>query len=153
MSGYIRRKSYFSVNRYQMPIIGLALIPTFIFCSLLSVFVLFTYDEFAKYFHPGISVEKIQLFNQNIFFILVTIWTFFIVVYAWARIVSGKLVGPIERITRELDRVIEGENVERIYARDNDYVSTGLLPRINYLIKMNRTAQTAAAVSLSTVKI
>ena len=149
MSGFIRRKNYLRVNRYQMPIIGLALIPTFIFCSLLSLFVWFLYAEIFKYTQMDANLRQVQLINQSIFFILMSIWTFFIIVYVWANIVSGRLVGAFDRITSELDRVIEGENINRIYARDNDYISTGLLPRINYLIKMAKTAQVAPAVSYS----
>lgn len=140
MSDYVRRKSYLRANRYQIPIIGLTLIPTFIFCALLTVFVLFAHRELFGYMQYNISLKNVQLVNNSILFIIVTIWTFFAIVYVWAKIVSGRLVGAFERITRELDKVIEGQDVDRIYARENDYIASVLLPRINYLIKMSKHA-------------
>lgn len=153
MSVFVRRKSYLRANRYQIPIIGLTLIPTFIFCALLTVFVLFAHRELFVYLKYDISLRNIQLVNNSILFILVTIWTFFAIVYVWAKIVSGRLVGAFERITRELDRVIEGQDVDRIYAREDDYIATVLLPRINYLIKMSKAVQTVPNVSPSMGKI
>lgn len=153
MSDYVRRKSYLRANRYQIPIIGLTLIPTFIFCALLTVFVLYAHRELFNYVQSDISLKSIQLVNNGILFILVTIWTFFAIVYVWAKIVSGRMVGAFERITRELDRVIEGQDVDQIYARDDDYIATVLLPRINYLIRMTKNAQTVSAVSPSMGKI
>ncbi|MGE0268241.1 MAG: hypothetical protein AB7S78_07285 [Candidatus Omnitrophota bacterium] len=153
MSDYVRRKSYLRANRYQIPIIGLTLIPTFIFCALLTVFVLFAHRELFVYLKYDISLKNIQLVNNSILFILVTIWTFFAIVYVWAKIVSGRLVGAFERITRELDRVIEGQDVDRIYAREDDYIATVLLPRINYLIKMSKSVQVVPNVNHSIGKI
>ncbi len=134
-----KRQSFFRTNQYQKPIIHLAVLPTFIFCTLTSFFVLILHNELVAYVKFNTTIETVDVLNRWGWFIIVTIWTFFAVVCAWAQVVSGRMVGAFERVVRELDRVVDGEDVAFIKARDNDRLAGDLLKRVNVLIQRNRT--------------
>lgn len=68
---------------------------------------------------------------------LIAIVGFFVsvvLIWMWALIVSHRLVGPLERLCRELDERITGKKKGYIYFRKADYLAI-LVGRINLLLE------------------
>ncbi len=57
---------------------------------------------------------------------------FFVVI--WTYKISNKLVGPYERVLKELDDILAGKRKDKIGTRPGDTMFEGLLERINALI-------------------
>lgn len=138
MSDHVRRTNYLRATRFQAPIMTLTLVPTFIFCAVTSLFIFYAQRQLVDYINQTPNLQHTELVNMGGFYLLGIVWLFFAIVYVWAKIVSGKMVGAFERIIREVDMVIEGEKINRIEARDGDYIASLLLPRINSLIEKNQ---------------
>lgn len=65
---------------------------------------------------------------------LLTISFSLIMVIVWAYHISNKLVGPYERVLREMDEVLAGKRRNPIVARKGDFMFENLLKRINAII-------------------
>ena len=55
--------------------------------------------------------------------------------FLWAYAVSNDVVGPFDRIIRELDEVIDGGARQPITVRQRDELAHELLKRVNVLVK------------------
>ncbi len=55
----------------------------------------------------------------------------------WTTLVIHRIVGPIYRLEKDLDRIIKGEKLNRICFRKNDYFH-GLADKINKLINIKK---------------
>lgn len=138
MKDHIVRQSFFRTSRYQRPLMSLTLMPTFVFCCVLSIFVLFLHNELLDYMKTSSSAEGVRLMQQGGWFAIVMIWSFFMVTFIWAKKVSHRMVGAFERVNRELDQVVSGSDIDKISARDHDELVGDILLRINTLISQNR---------------
>ena len=145
MADYVKRKQFFRANKYQRPIIFLALIPTLLFCLVSTLFVLYFHRELVHMIKYNSEIHSVELMNQGRTIIVSTIWIFFMIVYVWAQLVSSKLVGAFERVIKDLDNVLMGNLKKPIRARDNDYLANELLARINKFIdKLNKPKTTGS---------
>lgn len=136
MPAYIKRKQYFSITRYQWPILTVAIVPAFISCSLLTAFVVYFHGELIDALHYHSAVQTVKVINQWGLTILIVIWVVFITICVWAQTTSSNLVGAFERIFRELDEIIEGKKFHELKARDNDVLVNELLSRVNKMIQI-----------------
>ncbi|MCB9721040.1 MAG: hypothetical protein H6756_09190 [Candidatus Omnitrophica bacterium] len=139
----VRRADLMRVNRFQIPIMCMTMVPTFVFCCASSILILYGQRELITYINQTPNLTHTALVNTGGAYLLGLVWLFFAIVYAWARIVSGRMVGAMERIIREMDMVIQGEDRGRIKARDGDFLAGLLLPRINALIERSRSSAPA----------
>lgn len=144
MIPHVRRANLWRVTRFQIPIMSMTMIPTFVFCVVSSFFILYGQRELITYINQNPNLQQTALVNSGGAYLLGLVWIFFGLVYAWARVVSGRMVGAMERIVREMDMALQGEERGEIKARDGDFLAGMLLPRINMLIAKSRTRAPAA---------
>jgi hypothetical protein len=81
-----------------------------------------------------LSIDAIQ-FREAIPYMLVGIALMLICIISWSYYIANKIVGPHDRIVRELDEVLEGKKTDVLTVRQDDKMFSELLERINKLIK------------------
>jgi len=131
----IPRKSIFHTNKYERRIIWLALIPALLFCILVTFVIIHLTRQLEDFMIYLTKPEILNIIENWGYWIIGAFWLLFIIIFFWALIVSGNLVGAFVRIIRELDDFIAGKEHKSIRARRNDDLANDLLKRINILIK------------------
>lgn len=129
----IKRKRYLVDVPMQFRYMGLMAIPLMVLLS--GLYYLIYYSVFSQMLIPEAIVltllpamRKVNLVVALIFPVL-----FFIILRA-ALIYSNRIIGPIPRLERELDRVIAGDHSIRIRARDKDELSP-FIGKVNILLE------------------
>jgi hypothetical protein len=84
-----------------------------------------------------IAAMKGQIFYRLLFFSL----PFLFVLFASAVVFVHRVIGPLSRIEKTLDRVLKGEDVESIQLRKKDELKI-LTEKINGLIRMIKNRHT-----------
>ena len=59
----------------------------------------------------------------------------FLFIVLWAYYVSNKIVGPFERVLREVDDILAGKGKKKIGIRSKDGMFEELVKRINALVE------------------
>ena len=128
------KRNLFRLNRFQKPIVELILFPFVLIFAVLFLNILFFYYEIA---HNLYSTEfmDIRVMSQRVIAALLILWISSLFVIIWSHRASNRLVGPFERILKELDEVIETRGKKMITAREGDDLANELLKRINILIE------------------
>jgi hypothetical protein len=133
-----RRDILFNVNRPQERI----LYPFYVSCLLILAFLIaLAYLIFQHpLFHQSGNYHTL-LQSQSLgpikIFILVFGGVFAVILFAlifWAYNISNQILGPYERIVRELDLIISGQGRKLLKVRRNDEMFAELVERINVLI-------------------
>ena len=155
------RNTFFKVNKYQK-IILYPVLTASCFACLVSILCLVYFfllqDEkpitIREYYDSGVLVAqksfkgdkpissitaKIYDFDLVQFRVLIpwfiaTVIAMLLFVIYWSLYITHKLVGPYERVLKELDEVIEGKKHSPIIARKGDELFQEILKRINALI-------------------
>ena len=131
------RRNIFSVNsKYQWQILALSIVPVVLGYLLLAGFIHNYVDKISDHLARGIPFDDIliQVPRQVIRIDLVLIGLgiiFSILVLA----VLQDVIGPIDRINRELDDIIAGRSKKKIVVRPKDRMAQDLLKRVNVLIE------------------
>jgi len=81
-----------------------------------------------------VSVERLSLLNQQILVVGGIFGLVFCALIYWAFFITNKILGPYERIVRELDLVLSGKKRTAIKVRENGGMFSELLKRVNILI-------------------
>ena len=134
MADFKNRKLFLHANKYQWRIIKLALLPSMAFCVMISVFCLRFRFEVVDMVLYGTRSLSLNLIDKWLIIIMIGLWAFFIFILYQTFKISLDLVGPFERVNRELDLTIKGEIRQHIKVRDNDTLAKELLQRVNILI-------------------
>jgi signal transduction histidine kinase len=58
----------------------------------------------------------------------------FVLLWCWGLILSHRLAGPVERLTRELDEIVRGDYRKRLQVRKDDELK-GVVGNINKLLE------------------
>ena len=116
------------LNKYQIRIIYPVLVSCLIACIsfLLCLAYMYFPDEHKIFNHFTFGQLKFL-----IPWLLILISFILIFLVFWTYFMSNKLVGPYDRIVRELDEVLTGKRKGPIQARQGDEMFEGLLKRIN----------------------
>ncbi len=129
-----KRKLIANTNKYQRKIIW----PIIIACLIAGAMAFFS----LEYYVASIVNAKMLVFNYDVTSFEWIIPTFLLGVGAilvfiifWTYFMSNRIVGPFDRITRELDEVVEGKRKAAITTRDGDEMFDQLLKRINSVIE------------------
>ena len=131
MPGVIKRQLFSRVNRFQKPIITIVVATSFTMV-ILAVCVDYLFFDTTNII---IDLNKdISSLKMAALFILQMLPLLFYLFIVWAYKVSNRLVGPFERILRELDSIIEGKEKRHLHVRKGDELAEELLKRINVLI-------------------
>ena len=128
-----RKKLFFHVNEYQKPIIYLVLVPSFMICLVISVYIFYMNFTWVNLFH-AVEPAIIEGMYKRTIATYIILWLLFILTVWWAFQVSSKLVGAFERLLQELDDVVSGKSRRPLKARKNDALANALLERINAII-------------------
>jgi signal transduction histidine kinase len=131
----IKRIHYLPKQRMQIALTLRLLLLTVLFAFFVGFEVYVTVWPVVSAFIPAtlMSAVKEQILFRVIFFsipLLLVIGAFFV-------IFTHRIAGPLYRLEQTLDRLIGGEDVEKISLRKNDELGE-LASRINILISMIR---------------
>ena len=128
------RSIILNTNRFQKLIIY----PTLIFSLIAAVMVYLCLEYNIRIsIYPKestiLNIDATQ-FREAIPYMLVGIALMLICIISWSYYISNQIVGPHNRIVKELDEVIEGNRTTPLTVRKDDKMFTELLERINKII-------------------
>ena len=128
----IKRRRYLVNKSVQFKYMGLVAIP--LVALLAALYYLIYYSVFTHMLIPEAIVATLlpAMKSVNIVVAMAIPVALFVILRA-ALIYSNRIVGPIPRIERELDKVIAGDYSIRIRARSNDELNT-FINKLNALL-------------------
>jgi HAMP domain-containing protein len=134
------RKRYLVRLGAQLRYMSLAAVPL-IFLSA-GLYYLIYYSVFSEMLIPEAVVATLlpAMRKVNVVVAIAAPVALYLVIRA-ALIYSNRLVGPLPRIERELDRAIAGDPSIRLKVRDNDELR-GLVSRVNLLLEKAKIIKT-----------
>jgi hypothetical protein len=126
-----KRKIFFHLNEHQKGLLYPVLLSCLMGCIVLLLFLDYFYFDQSSIIHDftfsHLKTLVVWFFPiGGIFLLLVA----FLIVY-----ISNKLVGPYERIVRELDDILSGKGRKMLVVRQGDKMFAELIKRINGLIQ------------------
>ena len=136
MAQKFKRNLILHVNKYQKQI----LYPVFLACAFSSILTIFCFVFILVRMTNARTIGPILMSDLQNFMpwlMLIIAYTILFIVF-WTYYISNKIVGPHERILRELDEVIEGKRPGPIATRQGDEMFEQLLKRINALIEKTK---------------
>jgi len=130
-----QRSLLLNTNKFEKLIIY----PTIIFCLLAAflVFLCLEYNVRVSVYPRESTILNIDAgqFREAIPYMLIGISLILICIISWTYYVVNKIVGPHDRIIKELDEVIEGKKTGVLTVRKDDKMFTELLDKINKIIE------------------
>ncbi|MFH1359949.1 MAG: hypothetical protein ABIJ41_02810 [Candidatus Omnitrophota bacterium] len=127
------RRQLFKVSKFQAPIlnliIGLALI-TLIMMTTNIAFL--SYDITNVVANPERTTAALK---ATIILSLIILPLVLLLGIIWACNLSNKIIGPFERVIREMDEVLSTGNKKHIVVRKGDQLAQEVIKRINTLIE------------------
>ena len=128
------RKFILNVNKYQKHIIY----PILAFCWIAGIMVYLCLEFIVTInINPNIakmfSFDTVQI-QQVIPYFLMIIIVMLIFIILWIYHQTNKIIGPHERIIRELDEIILGKRKDALTVRKDDDMFGELVDRINTII-------------------
>lgn len=146
MTANYKRNPIFHISKFQQRL----LFPVIITCILTSCILVFAM-LYLLYIGEHLALlttassEDLQWavpwfldlnkYNLIIPVLMLAVAGILVLLVSWAYHVTHRIVGPHERVIRELDEIIAGKKKEPITARKGDDAYDELLNRINALIK------------------
>ena len=129
------RKFILNINNYQKHIIY----PILAFCWIAGIMVYLCLEFIVTInINPNIakmfSFDTVQI-QQAIPYFLMIIIVMLIFIILWAYYKTNKIIGPHDRIIRELDEIIVGKRKGPLTVRQGDDMFGELLERINTIIE------------------
>ena len=135
MSDKTGRSIILNTNKFEKLIIY----PTVIFCLIaaLLVYLCLEYNVRISIYPRESTILNINAtqFREAIPYMLIGIALILICIISWSYYVANKLVGPHDRIIKELDEVIQGKKTDPLTVRNDDKMFAELLEKINKLIE------------------
>ena len=135
MTDKTQRSLLLNTNKFEKLIIY----PTLIFCLLaaLLVFLCLEYNVRISVYPRESTILNIDTaqFREAIPYMLIGISLILICIISWTYYVVNKIVGPHDRIIKELEEVIEGKKTDALTVRKDDKMFAELLDKINKLIE------------------
>ena len=135
MSEKTNRKFILNISNYQKHIIY----PILAFCWIAGIMVYLCLEFIVTInINPNIakmfSFDTVQI-QQAIPYFLMIIIVMLIFIILWAYYKTNKIIGPHDRIIRELDEIIVGKRKGPLTVRQGDDMFGELLERINTIIE------------------
>ncbi len=119
--------------RYLMLVIISMLVPTLIVGSCLYYFI-FTIMAEQLGIPEAIAINLIPVLNKINFMLIAGLIPLFILLFLWGLILSHRFSGPLERVERDLDKILEGDTSVRFKVREKDDIR-GIVDKLNKLIE------------------
>jgi nitrogen fixation/metabolism regulation signal transduction histidine kinase len=122
-----KRSLLFHINTFQKQLI----LPVMLSClfSLVCLAYLYYYSDVGRLIYN----DQYYFLKMALPWILISLAFLFIVL--WAYYVSNKIVGPFERVLREVDDILAGKGKKKIGTREGDGMFEELTKRINALVE------------------
>ena len=132
MAQKFKRNLILHVNKYQKQI----LYPVFLACAFACILTIFCFVFILARVTNASTIGPIRMSDLQNFMPWMMILIAYVILFVvfWTYYISNKIVGPHERILRELDEDIEGKRPGPISTRQGDEMFEQLLKRINALI-------------------
>ncbi len=131
MTKTFHRNLFLNVNQYQLRVIMpmmITLVFSLVFIGIIYYLVL----------HFNISVEesrRLVLYQNIIPVVLILLSLFMLLFVYWIYTLTNRLLGPFERLIRELDEMLANQREwKHLKAREGDEMFEQLIQRINVLI-------------------
>ena len=136
----IRRKKYLVNKSVQYRYLGIVALP--LVALLGGLYYLIYYSVMKEMLIPeAISVTLLPAMKKVNIVAAVTLPVLLFMILRRALIYSNRIVGPIPRLERELDKAIAGDYSVRIVARDGDELSS-FIDKVNLLVeRMERSCK------------
>ena len=131
-----KRNIILNINRYQQSILVPVLLSASMACLMSIVCLIYLLADITETkMIYNIKLTDIQIFIP---WIMMGISYLLLFVVFWTYYISNKLVGPFQRVVRELDEVIDGTKTTPIGTRVGDKMFEELLERINKIIERKK---------------
>ena len=128
-------RAYLHMTKHQRQILRLSLVPSTIFCVVMYFLLRSFQTEVGQAIYTASDVASIKFVSEWAFALLAILLLYLGCGFLWAYAVSNEVVGPFDRIIRELDEVIDGGARQPITVRQRDELAEELLKRVNVLVK------------------
>ena len=122
-------------TKHQRQIIRLSVVPSTIFCVVMYFLLHAFQNDLGEAIYTASDVASIKFVSEWAFALLSILLLYLGCGFLWAYAVSNDVVGPFDRIIRELDEVIDGGARHTITVRQRDELAQQLLKRVNVLVK------------------
>ncbi len=133
--GVRSRRALLHTTKHQRQIIRLSVVPSTIFCVVMYFLLHAFQNEVGEAIYTASDVASIKFVSEWAFALLSMVLLYLGCGFLWAYAVSTDVVGPFDRIIRELDEVIDGGARQPITVRQRDEFAQELLKRVNVLVK------------------
>ena len=136
----IRRRKYLVNKPMQLKYMSLVAIP--LLMLLAGLYYLIYYAVFNEMLIPEAVVATLLPAMKKVnIILLISAPVILVLILRRALIYSNRIVGPLPRIEREIDKVLAGDYTVRIKARDNDELNE-FINKVNLLVeKIERSKQ------------
>ena len=131
------RSCYSIANRFQRKILTLVFLSTvvpMIIAVICLYYLIFNIVASEIGIPEAIGYALIPAAKRTALIAIVGFFVSVVFIWMWASVVSHRLVGPLERLCRELDERITGKKKGYIYFRKSDHLAI-LVGRINSLLE------------------
>jgi len=126
------KKRLFYMNRYQVRVLMLVLIPPVIIILTLSVLSNMFFDQLLSTLEQGSTETMMGFLSDWKMYFLLVLWILLTLIVVMTYVVSKNLLGAFTRLFREMDEIIAGERLKMpLKARKRDALANDLLTRIN----------------------
>lgn len=127
------RNLLLNVNKFQKLII----FPIIIFCIIAGIMVYLALEYNVRVSinpkEPIILSFDAAKYREALPYMLILIAVMLICIIGWTYYISNRIVGPHNRIIRELDAMIEGKSKGQLSVRKDDAMFAEIVDRINKL--------------------
>ena len=129
----VKRRKYLVNNIFQFRYMALVAVPLVLL--LMGLYYLIYYSVFNQMLIPeAVATTLLPAMKKVNIIIAIAGPILLIIILRAALIYSNRLIGPIPRLEKELDRAIAGDFSVRVKARDEDELNT-LVNKINKLLE------------------
>lgn len=129
----IKRQRYLVNKIFQLRYMGLVAIPLILLLT--ALYYLIYYSVFTEMLIPeAIVVTLLPAMKKVNLILLATVPIFLFLILRTALIYSNRIIGPVRRLERELDKVIEGDYSVRLKTRHKDELRA-FVNKINMLLE------------------
>jgi len=140
MAKTFKRSLFFNTTKYQIRLLFPVLIASLIIIICLAFFIYLSLNTSAVVYE---NIDRTYIYKQTIGemgeyvpFITGIFSISVIFIIFWSYSLSNRVVGPHERIIKELDNIIEGTHeIKPLYTREGDDMFEELVKRINILLE------------------
>ncbi len=129
------RRAFLHTTKHQRQIIRLSVVPSTIVCVVMYFLLHAFQNDLGEAIYTTSDVASIKFVSEWAFALLSILLLYLGCGFLWAYAVSNDVVGPFDRIIRELDEVIDGGARQPITVRQRDELAQQLLKRVNVLVK------------------